>query len=101
MAYNPLSYETNWQVSTAEKGTRFSVIRGNTGGDVACVPYGLTRDCKALATMISATPDLYQALNALFSGLVLDPNTDELKIANSDAAVLQAYQALQKAVLQD
>jgi hypothetical protein len=65
MSYNPIAYEKNWQVSTAEKGTRYSVIRGDTGGDVACVPYGLTRDCKALATMISATPDLIAALQKM------------------------------------
>lgn len=101
MSYNPLTYEKNWQISTAEKGTRYSIIRSDTGGDVACVPYGLTRDCKALATMIAATPDLYQALDALMANLVLDPNTDELKIANSNLSVLKAYQALQKSVLQD
>lgn len=64
MSYNPLN-EKNWEVQTAEKGMRYAVVRANGRGDVAFVPYGLTRDCKALATMLSATPELIAALQKM------------------------------------
>lgn len=92
MAYNPLTYETAWEVSTAEKGTRYSIIRSGTKGDVACVPYGLTQDCKALATMIAATPDLIKALQGVQQAW------DENRLLTSDeAATVRA--ALSKATL--
>ena len=88
MSYNPLTYEKNWEISTAEKGTRYSVIRGDTGGDVACVPYGLTCDCKALATMISATPDLLQVVMEMLE--VWDSGSSAFPIAKARAALAKA-----------
>ena len=64
MTYNPLTFEKNWEIQTAEKGTRYAVVRSQGKGDVAFMPYGLTQDCKSLATMVAATPHMVAALQA-------------------------------------
>lgn len=96
MAYNPLTYEKSWEVQTAEKGTRYAVVRAQGKGDVAFAPYGLTRDCKALATMLSATPDLLRAVEALLTA------AENLRYDSlPEDVVAKARAAISKATLQD
>lgn len=63
--YNPMTSEQNWIVVTEDKGTRFAVAREKSRSTLAWLPYGLTPDCKALATMIAATPDMVKALKEI------------------------------------
>ncbi len=86
--------ERDWAIQVAEKGTRYAVVRDDGRGDVAFVPYGLTQDCKNLATFISATPDLYDALKNLLIEIEknLHPKTiEEL------SCIAKAHEAINKA----
>ena len=99
MAYNPLTHENNWEIQTAEKGMRYAVVRAQGKGDVAFMPYGLTQDCKALATMISATPELYKSLNDLIANLAYDKESGTFKIDGDSPHIEEAIFALSKARL--
>lgn len=65
MTYDPLTYETDWSIGTAEKGTRYAIRRTKSGGEIALLPYGLRPEEKALACMIAATPALVHALRGM------------------------------------
>ncbi len=97
MSYNPATREQKWEVSTTEKGTRYSVVRSDTKGDVAALPYGLTADCKALATFVAATPELFHALRAVMTALEYDQDSDTMRIASDSPFIEQALYALSQA----
>lgn len=52
--------EENFEVVTDRKGLRYEVRRVDSGSTVAEVPYGLTPDCKKLATLFANAPKLLQ-----------------------------------------
>lgn len=80
MTYDPLTYETDWMIGTAEKGTRYAIRRAKTGGEVALLPYGLRPEEKALAVMVAATPQMVAAIRSAIT-LLTDPEAGD-----SDAA---------------
>lgn len=56
-----IAMETSWKIGYGPKGYAFAIKRDDNS-DVCVLHNGLTPQDKALATLISATPDLLDAL---------------------------------------
>jgi hypothetical protein len=59
-----IAMETEWKVAHGPKGYAFAIKRDDNS-DVCVLHNGLTPQDKALATLISATPDLLEALQKI------------------------------------
>lgn len=69
-----IAMETEWKVAYGPKGYAFAIKRDDNS-DVCVLHNGLTPQDKALATLISATPDMLEALRQ--ADLVLRQYTAE------------------------
>ena len=64
-----IAMETEWKVAHGPKGYAFAIKRDDNS-DVCVLHNGLTPQDKALATLISATPDLLKAAEAAHDALL-------------------------------
>lgn len=63
-----IAMETEWKVAHGPKGYAFAIKRDDNS-DVCVLHNGLTPQDKALATLISATPDLLEAAKLALSAI--------------------------------
>ena len=75
-----IDMECDWSVDYAYKGYGFAIKRPD-GGTVCTLPNGLRSEEKALATMISATPDLLAALEMIVYGSKNELSNEQYSVA--------------------
>lgn len=86
-----IAMENDWKIAYGPKGYAFAIKREDNS-DVCTLHNGLTPQDKALAQLISATPDLLEALYDVVNMFELN------ELDNDKVAIIQnAWKAIDKA----